>query len=200
MPPGRGKLGGEAGPGRRGRKNPKVEPQCLRNGSLNHPERDFPCGAIASWTSRTQRPCWPQALQRGGQPAGASEAGLPASDLTTGSTSSRPHGILMRVGQKCKQAEPGCLRPPPPALLTGTESGGSDEALGELPRGQTLASLALLGAPHPSGWMPGVRGHGLRLGRRSPRFSSGSGGLRGREVGHGPGTPRGPQPGPPVGI
>lgn len=145
VPPGQG-----GGPGGRGGNKAEVEPRCLRNGSLNHPEQYFPCGAVPSWTSRTQRPRWPQALPRGGQPAGASEAG--------------PLGLLDR------------------------ETGG-----------QTRGSSAHLGSLHPSGWAPGVHGHGLRLRGRSPGFSSGSGGLRGREVGRSPGTPRGPRPSRPGG-
>lgn len=144
VPPGQG-----GGPGGRGGNKAEVEPRCLRNGSLNHPEQYFPCGAVPSWTSRT-RPRWPQALPRGGQPAGASEAG--------------PLGLLDR------------------------ETGG-----------QTRGSSAHLGSLHPSGWAPGVHGHGLRLRGRSPGFSSGSGGLRGREVGRSPGTPRGPRPSRPGG-
>lgn len=75
--------------------------------------------------------------------------------------------------------------------------GGAPRTTG--PRDGRTDSSAHLGSLHPSGWAPGVHGHGLRLRGRSPGFSSGSGGLRGREVGRSPGTPRGPRPSQPGG-
>lgn len=75
--------------------------------------------------------------------------------------------------------------------------GSSDEALGELPRGQTRGSSARPGLSvslRLDPWSPWTR---AQAGRKRSGFSSCSGGLRGRGAGRGPGTPRGPQPGPP---